>query len=617
MFNSPELLIAGIGFIAMLVQWLAWRIKVPAILFLLLSGILIGPVVGWLDPDDLFGDLLFPVVSLSVAVILFEGSLTLQFHQLRGLRRVVRRLVSVGAIISWAATAAAAHLIMDFPLDLSILFGALTVVTGPTVIAPLLKTVKPVAPVANALRWEGILIDPIGALFAVLAYDMMIALRVSHEWQVAVLSFGATVFTGLILGAVVGLVLGAVLRRGWIPDSLVNLTVLATVFSAFALSNGIKSESGLLTVTIMGIWLANQRGIPLDDILEFKETLSQILLSGLFILLAARVSPSRIWDLGWKALAVLLAMMFISRPLKVLFSAWGSKLSCRERALLIWIAPRGIVAAAVSALFALRLEKIDVPYSEQLLPLTFVVIIGTVIWQSITARPMAKLLKSAEPDRVGFLIAGANPVARAIGKALHDQGVPVRLCDSDWYSLSKARMEGLPTYHGSPLSEHANYNLDTTGLGRLLALGVLDDANQLLMVRGRDEFGKKKVFSLPRTHDGDAAEKHSLDPVYRGRTLFVPGLGYWRLSSLIAAGAQIKATKITGNFSFDNYQNGNSLEPLFAINPKGYAIPFTQDMDIKPVTGWTIIGLHPPMKRDANGGKTPEPIDKYDLSKAS
>lgn len=594
MLDRPDLLIAGIGVVAMVVQWLAWRVKVPAILFLLLAGIAIGPVAGWLDPDDLFGDLLFPVVSLSVAVILFEGSLTLQFNQLHGLKRVVRRLVSVGAIISWAVTAIAVHLIMDFPLDLSILFGAITVVTGPTVIAPLLKTVKPVAPVANALRWEGIIIDPIGALFAVLAYDMLMAWRVSQHWQHVIWSFGATVATGMVIGAIVGLLLGMVLRRGWIPDSLLNLTVLATVFAAFAISNGVKSESGLLTVTIMGVWLANQRGIPLNDILEFKETLSQILLSGLFILLAARVTPSRIFDLGWSALAVLLAMMFISRPLKVLFSAWGSKLSWRERALLTWIAPRGIVAAAVSALFALRLEKIDVPLADQMLPLTFVVIIGTVIWQSITARPMAKLLGVAEPERVGFLIAGANPVARAIGKALHDQGVPVRLCDSDWYSLSKARMLGLPTYHGSPLSEHASYNLDTTGLGRLLALSVLDDANQLIMVRGRDEFGKKKVFSLPRSQDSDVSEKHALDPVYRGRTLFAPGLGYWKLSSLLAEGAQIKATKITDNFDFEKYKNGNSLEPLFAINPKGYAIPFTHDADISPAAGWTVIGLYPP-----------------------
>ncbi|WP_066458745.1 cation:proton antiporter [Castellaniella caeni] len=595
MTNSPEILLAGIGIVAMAAQWLAWRLRVPAILFLLLAGIAVGPVAGWLDPDGLFGHLLFPIVSLSVAVILFEGSLTLEFHQTRGLERVVRRLVSGGLLITWGVSATAVHFLLDFPWDLAVLFGAITAVTGPTVIAPLLKTVKPVAPVAHALRWEGILIDPIGAILAVLSYDLMVALRTSHAWGHALWSLGATAITGLVFGLVAGWLLGMALRKGWIPDSLLNLSTLATVFAAFALSNTVQSESGLLAVTIMGIWLANRPGIPVHDILEFKETLSQILLSSLFILLAARVAPAQLFDLGWPALAVLVLMLWVGRPLKVLFSTWGSKLNWRERALLTWIAPRGIVAAAVSALFALRLESLQVPQAEKLLPLTFLVIIGTVIWQSITARPMAKLLKAAEPDRVGFLISGANPVARAIGQALYEQGVPVRLCDSDWYSLSKARMLGLPTYHGSPISEHAQHNLDTSGLGRLLALGTRDHVNQLIMVRGRDEFGKNKVFSLPRSRDGDAAEKHAVDPEYRGRTLFAVGLGYWALSSLLMAGAQVKTTKLSETFTFAQYQQaqpGHAVYPLFAINPKGYAMPFTLDQDLQPQPGWTVIGLH-------------------------
>lgn len=592
---SPEVLLASIGAVAMAAQWVAWKLRVPAILFLLLAGIAVGPVAGWLKPDELFGPLLFPVVSLAVAVILFEGSLTLEFHQTRGLAQVVRRLVTGGLLIAWAVAAFAVHVFLQFPWDLAVLFGAITCVTGPTVIAPLLKTVKPVAPVAHALRWEGILIDPIGAILAVLSYDLMVALRTTHAWGHAMWSLGGTVVTGLGFGIAAGWLLGVLLRRGWVPDSLLNLSVLASIFAAFSLSNTVQHESGLLTVTIMGIWLANRPGIPVNDILEFKETLSQILLSALFILLAARVAPGQILDLGWPALAVLACMLWVGRPLKVLFATWGSKLSWRERGLLAWIAPRGIVAAAVSALFALRLESLDVPNSDRLLPMTFLLIIGTVIWQSLTARPMARLLKAAEPDRVGFLISGANPVARAIGLALHEQGVPVRLCDSDWYSLSKARMLGLPTYHGSPLSEHAQHNLDTNGLGRLLALGTRDHVNQLIMVRGRDEFGKHKVFSLPLSQDGDPAGKHAVEPEYRGRTLFAPGLGYWKLSSLLAAGAQIKATRLSESFGFAQYlgqEPARSVIPLFAVNPKGYAIPFTLDQDLQPAAGWVVIGLH-------------------------
>lgn len=610
MMHSPELMLAGIGMAAMGAQWLAWRLRVPAILFLLLAGIAMGPFAGWLEPDALFGDLLFPIVSLSVAVILFEGSLTLEFHQTRGLERVVRRLVMGGTLIAWVVAAVAVHVFLDFPWDLAVLFGAITVVTGPTVIAPLLKTVRPVAPVAQALRWEGILIDPIGALLAVVSYDLMVALRMTRDWGHALWVFGATLVVGLCVGVVAGWLLSVLLRRNWVPDSLVNLSVLAWVFGAFALSNALEHESGLLAVTIMGLWLANQPGAPVRDILEFKETLSQILLSALFILLAARVAPSQLLDLGWPALAVLVAMLWVGRPLKVLFSTWGSGLNWRERSLLAWIAPRGIVAAAVSALFALRLEKMDVPHADRLLPMTFLLIIGTVIWQSLTARPMARLLRVAEPDRVGFLIAGANPVARALGQALHEQGVPVRLCDSDWYSLSRARMMGLPTYHGNPVSEHAQRNLDTTGLGRLLALGARDEANQVITARARDEFGKRRVFSLPRSRDAGQSEKHLLDAAYRGRTLFAPDLGYWKLSALLVAGARIKATRLTDSFDFAQYlaaRPGQSVTPLFALSPKGYAQPFTLDQELQPVAGWTIIGLHEGGDSAAESAVAPAP----------
>ena len=603
MMHTPEIVLAGIGVAAMASQWLAWRLRVPAILFLLLAGIVMGPVAGWLDPDALFGDLLFPLVSLSVAVILFEGSLTLEFHQTRGLEQVVRRLVTGGTLIAWAVAAVAVHVFLDFPWDLAVLFGAITAVTGPTVIAPLLKTVRPVAPVAHALRWEGILIDPIGAVLAVVSYHLMVALRMTHLWSQALWAFAAMIAVGLCIGVAAGWLLGTLLRRGWVPDSLVNLTVLALVFAAFALSNALQGESGLLAVTVMGIWLANRPGVPVHDILEFKEVLSQILLSALFVLLAARVAPAQMLELGWPALAVLAVMLWVGRPLKVLFSTWGSDLDWRERSLLAWIAPRGIVAAAVSALFALRLENMDVPQSDRLLPMTFLLIIGSVVWQSLTARPVARMLKVAEPDRVGFLIVGANPVARAIGHALHEQGVPVRLCDSDWYSLSRARMLGLPTYHGSPVSEHAQLNLDTTGLGRVLALDMRDDLNQLMTARACEEFGRRRVFSLPRSREVEQSEKHVLAAAYRGRPLFSPELGYWTLAGLLESGARIKATRLSDSFDFDHYLSarpGHPPVPLFALDPKGRAQPFTQDQILQPAAGWTVIGLHEP------GGGEPE-----------
>ncbi|MEO9121737.1 MAG: sodium:proton antiporter, partial [Burkholderiaceae bacterium] len=502
------IMLASIGIIAMFCQWVAWRLRVPAILFLLLAGLIAGPFTGWLDPDALFGELLFPFISLSVAVILFEGSLTLRFHEIRGLEKVVRRIVSGGTLITWLVTAMATHWIMGFAWELAVLFGAITVVTGPTVIAPLLRTVRPVARVANILRWEGIITDPVGALLAVLSYEFIVSIKDSTAWGHALMTFGEITLIGALSGVSAGFVVGEILRRNWLADYLVNVTVLALVFAVFAVSNEMHSESGLLSVTVMGIWMGNRKDLPIEGILAFKETLSLMLLSTLFIILAARMDFDSLQALGWRGPVVLALMLFIARPFEMVFSTWGSALSWKERVLLTWIAPRGIVAAAVSALFAIRLQHLGLAHADQLLPLTFMVIIGTVILQSITARPVALALGAVEPDPVGFLIVGANPVARAIGRALNDSSIPVRLCDSDWESIARARMAGLPTYYGNPVSDDAQRNLDRAGLGRMLALGPSDDFNALAATRYRDELGRNKVYTLPSERKGDDAGKH-------------------------------------------------------------------------------------------------------------
>lgn len=591
------MILATIGLTAMACQWLAWKLRLPAILFLLLAGLFAGPVMGWLDPDALFGQLLFPFVSLSVAVILFEGSLTLQFREIRGLEKVVRRMVSTGMLISWAVTTAATHWLMGFSWHIALLFGAISVVTGPTVIAPLLRTVRPVARVANTLRWEGIIIDPIGALLAVLAYELTSALSINDAWSHALLVFGQTVMVGVLAGIAAGFITSEIIRRNWLADYLINVTVLSLVFGAFALSNELQHESGLLCVTIMGMWMANSKGVPTEEILEFKETLSLLLLSVLFIVLAARMDFESLLSLGWGAGAVLAVMLLVARPLKVAFSAYGSALTWRERVLLAWIAPRGIVAAAVSALFALKLEVLNVPHADQLLPMTFLVIIGTVILQSATARPVAMALGLVEPEPVGFLIVGANPVARLIAAALQKSNVPVRLSDSDWDNIAKARMEGLPTYYGSPVSEHAKRNLDLTGIGRMLALDAGEHFNELVATRYRDEFGKNTSYSLSNMGEAaDTASKHQIATAHGGQTLFTKNLNYWQLANLLEQGATIHAATLSNSFSFKQYleSHNNEIIPLFAINPKGYAEPFTVENNLLPEAGWTILSLFEP-----------------------
>lgn len=587
-----------IGIVAIICQWFAWWIKLPAIVFLLLAGIVLGPLTGWLNPEALFGDLLFPMVSLAVAVILFEGSLTLKFEDIRGLQRVVRNILTIGVMITWGLIAVATHLLLDFSWGLSILFGAIMVVTGPTVIVPMLRTVRPNAKISNVLRWEGIVIDPLGAILAVLVFEVLLSIQLQGHASVGhtIYMFGKTLAAGLLIGASAGYLFGIVLRKHWLPEYLHNVAMLAVVFGTFAISNEISEESGLLTVTVLGIWLANMKNVPVDDILNFKEDLSILLISGLFILLAARLNFDSFQQLGMGAVFLFLFIQFIARPVKVFLSTIGSDLSWQEKTMISWIGPRGIVAAAVTALFALRLQDIGMENAELLVPLAFAIIIGTVLVQGSTAKFIANRLGVAEPDDSGFLIIGANSVARVIAKALKDNGFRTRLTDGSWTNVKEARMMGLDTYYGNAVSEHADRHLDLIGLGQVLALTPQSELNALAGLRYKTEFGSNHVYflSTDKEKDKERSETKSRKAVsHDSHVLFGNEITYAKLASLISRGAKVKHTKLTENFSFEDYlqQHGRRLMPLFAFNAKKRLRFFTAAETLMPETGWTIVSL--------------------------
>jgi NhaP-type Na+/H+ or K+/H+ antiporter len=600
MHQHAVLALAGIGLLGIASQWLAWWLKLPAILFLLLAGLAVGPVLGVLDPEALFGDLLFPLVSLSVAVILFEGSLTLRFDEIRGLERVVRNLVTVGLAVTWVVTAAMAHLMLGLGWDLSFLFGALVVVTGPTVIVPMLRTVRPTARVASVLRWEGIVIDPVGALLAVLVYEFIVSGQGEGALAHTLMVFARIVVLGAAIGALAGWLLGLVLRSHWLPEYLHNVTTLTAVFAVFALADAVEAESGLLAVTAMGLTLANMPRVPVGDILHFKESLSTLLISGLFIILAARVELAQLSALGLAGLGVLAAIQLVARPLKVLVSTLGSALTWRERALVAWIAPRGIVAAAVSSLFALRLAELGHAQAAVLVPLTFLVIIGTVVLQSATARPLAAWLGVAEVEPRGLLIVGANPLARAIGKALSDLGFRTLLADTNWDAVRAARMDGLATFFGNPVSEYADRHLDLVGIGRMAAITPRADLNALAALRYRRELGAKAVYAVQTGKDGDEAGKHRVSAEHGGQPLFGEGVTYARLASLVSQGSQVRVTNLTESFDWAAYQEryGGKAIPLFALTPRGALRVFALGAGLEPGAGWKVVALTPKEKKD-------------------
>ncbi|MGE5154373.1 MAG: cation:proton antiporter, partial [Bdellovibrio bacteriovorus] len=594
MSHDAIVLVAAVAVLAAASQWVAWRLRLPAILPLLLTGILVGPVAGWLDPNTLLGPLLFPFVSLAVAVILFEGSLTLRFSEIRGLEQVVRRFVTGGVLLTWAVAALAARLLTGLQWELAALFGAIMVVTGPTVIVPLLRTVRPSARVAGILRWEGIVIDPIGALLAVLVLELVVALGPGSALAAAAMTFVQTVAVGVAVGLASGYALGEALRRDWLPVYLFNATTLAAVVCAFTLADALAEESGLLAVTVMGIYLGNRKGVPNEEILEFKESLSLLLISVLFILLAARLDLAGLQALGWGAVGVFLVIQLLARPLTVLYGTWGSTLSWPERALLAWIAPRGIVAAAVSALFALKLEQRGFEQAGLLVPLAFGVILGTVVLQSLTAGPLARLLRVREPEPEGFLIVGANPVARALGQALDREKIAVLLCDTLWDNLKRARMAGLKTYYGNPLSEHAELYLDTTGLGRLLAVTPDAHLNALACSRYRGVFGPQGVFALRVA--GPQSDSGRRETAPAGRIAFGKDASYLDLSRRLHLGAEIRRTTLSESFTLEDFRalHGEQAIPLFACDPKGRVEVFSAERPPEPAAGWTILALIDP-----------------------
>jgi NhaP-type Na+/H+ or K+/H+ antiporter len=593
MHSNALVLISAILLAGICCQWIAWRVKLPAILFLLLSGVLAGPVLGWLHPDQLFGDFLFPFISLAVAVILFEGSLTLKFHEVFGLEKVIRNMITFGAGVTWVITALATRLLLHFSWEVSFLFGALMVVTGPTVIVPMLRTVRPKEHVAHILRWEGILIDPIGATLAILVYEFILSEGRSSGFSAGLLAFGKITAIGSLIGAGSGHLFGHILRRHWIPRYLQNYAALALVCGVFTLSDILEAESGLLTVTVMGIWMANMKDIDLDELLDFKENLSVLLISMLFIILAAQMDLIAFLNLGWPALAVFGAIQFLARPLNVQVSAIGSKLSMPERHMLAWIAPRGIVAAAISSLFAIKLDAAGFAQASQMVPLTFMVIIGTVLLQSATARPIAQILNVAEPEPRGFLIIGADAVARSIAKAIQEHKISVLLADQNWENIKQAKMEGLATYWGNPASEHAERHLNLIGIGRLLALSPNRELNALTAQQYRMEFGPNNIFRIRNRRLENQPPEDKVVSKWSGRRLFEEGTTHEALAGMLRSGGELKTTPLTDKFSLENYLDRRRRQriPLFAIDPNGRIHPFLSKSDISPKAGWKLIGV--------------------------
>ncbi|GGM13323.1 cation:proton antiporter [Deinococcus aerophilus] len=577
-------------------QVLAARLRVPAILPLLLVGFLVGPVLHWISPGTaLRPQGLSVLTSLAVGVILFEGGLTLKFADIRGLGRAVRRLVGVGAGITWGLSALAAHLIVGLPWGVAALFGALVIVTGPTVIAPLLRNIRPNAKVAGVLRWEGILIDPVGALAAAIAFEWVRTSGREEALSATLVHLGSFVGVGLAVGVVMGGALAVVLRREWLPEHLVNPSVLAWVLLALGISDSFAPESGLLSTTLMGLIVANARVPQAEGVLHFKEELVVVLLSTIFVALAANVPAEALGAVFTPGpLLLLLAMVLVVRPASVLLSTLGTSLNLRERLFISYVGPRGIVAAAISALFAERLTALGVPGAETLLTLVFAVIVGTVILASLTARPVARALNVLEAEPFGYLIVGAHPLGRELAAALKAENVEVLLADTNRNNIAQARLEGLRSHYGTLLGEAAD-RLSLEGLGHLLALTPNDEANALSAAKYRREFGKANVFQLqPRGAD----QRTRLQEAERATSAFLHAPTFDELQERHQAGERVRRTGLTEEYTLEDFRRDQPGATLLLAGRGGqFSVLTGTEVELPPET--TVISLGPPDEGDA------------------
>lgn len=509
MLELASIIILGIA-----AQYIAWRTRVPAILPLILIGLIVGPISTffthngekWIEPiyntatgHGLFpGNSLFYFVSLAIGIILFEGGLTLKRKELEGVGPAIIRLITLGSLVTFILGGFAAHYIIGMPYQVSFLFAGLIIVTGPTVIAPILRNVPLKRNVAAVLKWEGILIDPIGALVAVLVFEFIVSGEGGGQFTAHALgAFLKIVAIGFSFGYFAAHGLNQLIKREMVPHYLLNVFTLALVLFIFVLSDTLIHESGLLTVVVMGVILGNLDVPELKEILYFKESLSVLLISILFILLSANISLEQLNLINnWQSYLLFATVVFAIRPIGVFLSTRNSELSFNEKLFISWVGPRGIVAAGIASLFGIRLVQKSVEGGDMLTPLVFMIVMGTVLLNATTARVVARLLGVTMDKSDGILFIGANDIGRIIAKYLQANKRRVVLVDNSQTNINKAKAEGLEAIQSNIYQDDLSQEFDLLDVGYLIAVTGNNEVNKFACKKFASDFGENGTFRL-------------------------------------------------------------------------------------------------------------------------
>ena len=509
--------LGGIIILGILAQWFAWKFKIPAILPLILIGLLVGPIAAeflsddgtkWIEPiwngkEGLFpGESLFYFVSLAISIILFEGGLTLKMSEIKNVGPVITKLITLGSLVTFFGAALAAYFIFNLSWQISFLFSALIIVTGPTVITPILRNIPLKKDVSTVLKWEGILIDPIGALVAVLVFEFISVDAGGEFTKTALIEFGKIVLFGFTFGFTFAHALNFIINKKWVPHYLLNVFALAAVLGVFVLSDAFAHESGLLSVVVMGMVLGNFNSPYLKELLYFKESLSVLLISILFILLAANINIEDLLLIyNWKTAILFAVVVFVIRPIGVFLSTRGSSLKLNEKVFISWVGPRGIVAAGIASLFGLKLAKNGVEGAEYITPLVFMIVLGTVLLNATTARFFAKIIAVFLIKSEGVLILGASKVSRLLGHYLEINGRHVVLIDSNESNIEKAKELGLEAISTNIYSDTLMDNIELSDVGYLMALTGNPDINKYAINKFSKQFGENGTFRLVTTKE--------------------------------------------------------------------------------------------------------------------
>ena len=606
--ESQALVIALIGVLGIGAQWVAWRTGWPAIVLMLAAGFIAGPVMGefgyrLLDPEAAFGELMEPAIGIGVALILFEGGLSLDLRELKHSGSAVWRLATIGVVIGWALGAVAANVIGGLAWPVAILFGGILIVTGPTVVIPLLRQANVQTRPNSILKWEGIVNDPTGALCAVIAYEYF--RRVAESPNASLFEVVPPLIIAAILSGIIGYAaarfIAYVFPRGAIPEYLKVPVLFIVVILVFVLTNKIEHEAGLVAVTVMGITLANTNFSSIRSIHPFKENVAVLLVSGIFILLSASLDWSDLvyldptTEVGMRFILFILSILFLVRPATVLLSMLGSRVPWNERLFVAWIAPRGIVLVAISGLFALRLADLGYSDGQVLTALSFAVVVATVVAHGFTINIVAKWLGVKGTSRPGLLIVGATPWTIALAKEMQALKTPIMVVDPSWQSLGAARRAGLPFYHGEILNEATEHNLDLAPYQVLVAATDNEAYNTLVCNEFAHEIGRDSVYQLGESADGED-DKHALPPTLRGRALFESGFGVDEVNERQQQGWVFRKTKLSEEFDFEAAQERlpERANMLLLLRENGNLRFFTHAARPEPRAGDTIITYTPP-----------------------